>query len=188
MFKSVISAAIIALSLNAVAAEKVKAIDISCKVTNAKDANAEAYIKLNDVAFGEDSATVKSYTLSVVADNGAEHGLVPDVSSGSFEGKELENLPYNGRKYKGHYKFDLTRNAQSAGNFHPDNFDLIISPEYTVAKTIPQQNHWDKTWTWDIEVRKHSAVVAANFNDHHGDYLEMDCYSIAHVNDSKGRH
>lgn len=73
------------------------------------------------------------------------------------------------------------------GNMYIEYADLIFSPDYKVVKTIPQANHWDPTWTWDIEVRQHSAVMPISFNDHHGDYIKLECYTTAQVNEVRGK-
>lgn len=155
--------------------------DINCEAANGVDE--KIFIKLNDVDFA--AGTALRYSTSIVLESREWEDMVPDFHAGSVNGENLSAVPYNGTKYKGHIKFDLDE-APWAGNFSPDKAELIISPEFKVAKTIPQENNWDKTWTWDIEVRKHSAVLDASWDDHHGDYIKLDCYSVVKVNDSKG--
>jgi hypothetical protein len=166
-------------------ADNFTADSIRCE---AKEKDEQIYIRLEKVSISGDrkTASAKSYSMSIVLKD-TDWDIVPDVQVGTFEGKDLENEGYDGRKYKGHVKFDMTRKASRAGDFTPEAADLILSPEYTVSKKIPQKNISDPSWTWDIEVRKHSAVMAAHWDDHHGDYIKLDCYSVAHVNDSKRR-
>ncbi len=161
------------------------ATDLHCKNAYTKDD--QIYIQVTDLDFK--AGTIHTASTTIAIPSGSEDwGIVPEMSAGSYTRKNLTKLPYNGRKYSGHLKFDLIgKGTVKAGNFSPDTADLIVSPEYTVVKTIPQQNNWDKSWTWDVEVRSHSAALAANWSDHHGDYIPLNCFSVAMVNDSKKR-
>ena len=172
---------ILALIATVSFSNQVLAEDITCEA--AKGSVEKIFIKLDDVDFA--AGTVKRYSTSILLESREWENMVPDFEAGSNNGENLSAVPYKGTKYKGHIKFDLD-NRGWAGNFSPDKAELIISPEFKVVKTIPQQNNWDQTWTWDIEVRKHSAVLDASWSDHHGDYIKLDCYSIEKVNDSKG--
>ncbi len=178
--KFIILASVAVLGSSAFAAEK-KTIDISCQAS--KGAYERIFVKLDDVDF--EAGSVERWSASISSEE-KSYDLVPDGWFGSTNGENLKVVPYKGTKYKGHIKFDLDE-SEFKGNFSPDRAELILSPEYKVVKTIPQQNNWDKTWTWDLEIRKHSAVLDASWNDHHGDYIQLDCYSVAIVNDSKGR-
>ncbi len=142
------------------------------------------------MAINGDKATIKSYTFTVVNKDMKSYGVMPANATSVSQGENISNVEYDGRKYPDHFKFrvDSGKGIQTIGDQEVQYANLIIAPEYTVAKTVHEHNEWDKTWTWDIEIRKHSAVLDVSFNDHHGDYIKLDCYSIASVNDSKGRH
>lgn len=161
---------------------------ISCSASgkNSGFYSTQVYVNLERVNF--EAGTVSTYSATIVNNGGLEYDTYPTMETAALSGRDLKTVPYNGRKYPNHIKLPLlAAKTATAGDFVPETADLILAPHYTVVKTIPQQNHWDKTWTWDLEVRKHSAVLATNFNDHHGDYIPLECYSTAMVNDSRGK-
>lgn len=164
--------------------------DIRCETSDEHEfaGTTMIYINLNQVLFNEDNtaATARSFRATMVNRN-LDYDIVPDVNAGTWEGERLATVPYKGKKYVGYVKFDLSHHTFESTGYNPEKAHLILSPKYTVVKTIPMKNNHDQTWTWDIEVRKHPAVLDANYDDHHGDYIPMNCYSTERVNDSKGR-
>ncbi len=103
----------------------------------------------------------------------------------SISDRNISNIPYNGKKYKGYLKFDLLN--YSSENFSMnggvDNIEFIVSPNYKVIATESRANHWTPSWTWDVETREFDAVFPLNINDHHGDYVSAKCYTSAIVNE-----
>lgn len=106
----------------------------------------------------------------------------------SITDRNVTNVPYNGRLYKGYLKFNLqnydSKHFVSTGNL--DNLNLIISADYKVTKTEKKTNHWNKKWTWDLETRAHHVIFDINIDDHHGDYIHGECYTRVRVNEIRG--
>lgn len=183
----------ILLGLSLIASTSVFAADIeliNCKGVKSGygDFVTNIYLNVNKLKVDGKDATMKSYDMTIVNTDAAYEGLIPSVSAGSFANKNLVNEAYKGTKYKDHLKFHLTgKGAQSLGEQSLEYAALIINPAYNVEKTIHEGNNWDKTWTWDIEIRKHSAVLSLNFDDHHGDYIKLDCFSTGKVNEKRGK-
>lgn len=185
--KQIILATVIAFTGSVFAAQDNR-VDIKCIAERPHDFKGGSSIYLTLKGADLAAGTVDFYNLTIVNVSPNEFEHVPDFSAGSTNGKDLKAVKYNGRKYVGYKKFSFYNKGDAvAGAFRPDNASVIINPLYTVVKTIPQSNNWDKTWTWDVEVRKHLAVMPTNFDDHHGDYIPLDCYTWTHVNDSKRR-
>ena len=145
--------------------------------------NVRLYANLSGFELSEDKkeAFVSRFSLSIIMEDQKTQGIVPHVLVGSMNGEGLKNLPYSGRKYKGHYKFDL--DGQLHGNAPLEYAYLIVSPEYKVVKRVNRQNMWNPDIKWVEEFREHSAVMDISLNDHHGDYMPMKCFSIASIRD-----
>ena len=83
-------------------------------------------------------------------------------------GKEtsLPNMPYNGKKYKNHFKFELklSRASKYTGSSGADA-NLIISKEITATEKDQ----------WGAILQKFDAVLDVRYNDHHGDYVPLTC-------------
>lgn len=181
------------IGFSAIAGE-IKVGDLNCAGYDKGEQNladTEIYVTLDDLVFYTnkdnkvDGGSARSFKASIIVKD-TEWNIVPTPRVGSWEGKNLENTDYNGRKYEGYLEFDLTENIKARG--FPETAKLIVSPEYEVVKRIPQTNVFDPSWNWEIEIRKHDARLDTHFDDHHGDYVKMECYSVKRVNDSKGRH
>ncbi len=186
--KAIILTTVVFLSLTSLAQKSIN--EIVCKTSpeaNNPYVKSDVFLKLYDLTVTQNGeAGVKELYFTMINQDASTESTLPQFDSGSIEAKNLKSVSYRGRIYKNHIKFSVTAPANSrSGDLELDYAHLIISPDYTVVKTIDQANHWDKTWTWQIEVRKHSAVLAFSINDHHGDYLQLDCVSSARVNDSK---
>ena len=134
-----------------------------------------ANIRGLEVSEDKKEATISSYNLSLIIEDQDSNGIVPHVQVGALNGSSRSNLPYSGRKYKGHLKFDL--DGSLAGNAPLEYAYLIVSPEYKVVKRIDHQNMWNPEIKWVEEIREHSAVMDISLDDHHGDYMPMKCWS-----------
>jgi hypothetical protein len=134
------------------------------------------YVHLYDAKLDVTGGSIDSSTLTVLNTSELDYGVVPNVETASLTAEKLVNIPYNGVKYKGYLKFDLeTKGYVSAGTFDPETAELMIEPKYTVEKTVPGENGWT------TEVRKYNAVLDTHFDDHHGDYILLKCYSTAYL-------
>lgn len=147
------------------------------------------YLNIDRLKLKDDtSAEIAAFDMTIINDSGKYEGLIPNVNSGALQGETIKNVPYNGKNYPGHLKFPIgpfEDGVQLSGGLYLQHSDLILAPNYTVVKSVPQPNHWDQSRKWTLEVRKHSAVLDINFNDHHGDYIKIDCYSSEVVEDKR---
>lgn len=181
---ALLAGVLISLSVSAEA----KIHEIACRAegqAEIQEIGSKIFINIRDLNIDQTGhAEIKSYAFTMVNQRTSENQLPPSFNGGGINGKNLKNSVYNGRKYPNHLKFQITsEESQRAGDLELDYADLIISPDYQVIKTIDQANAWDKNWTWQVEVRKYSAVLAYSINDHHGDYLPLDCTSTEIVNE-----
>lgn len=131
---------------------------------------------------------IDRYDLLILGPTQAEFNGVEFKDHTSISDKNVSNLPYNGRKYKGYLKFDLNNYSSQDRTINGgvDNIEFIVSPKYKVIKTEASGNHWNRNWTWDIETREFDAVFPLNLDDHHGDYIQGKCYTKKIVNEVRG--
>ncbi|MGE0762288.1 MAG: hypothetical protein AB7N80_03310 [Bdellovibrionales bacterium] len=184
--KQIVLGLLVLIGVNAGAAAA-KPISLQCESVD-RD-GLKVYLTVDGLTVtGEGEETqgkLRSFEMTILNLDEKEYDVIPATSGGSWEGRDVKNTAYSGRRYANHLKFELTRHASKSAGSQVDYADLIVSPAYLVEKTIPQANHWNKDWTWDIEVRKHSAVLPLSINDHHGDYVPMSCFSTAIVNEKR---
>lgn len=155
-------------------------------VCKGKKYDSEVRIHINKLELDENGQAEITYMMSLLHEGELGYGFIPDFDAGIITGKQRPNVPYNGKKYPNHLKFPLTeKGSEISKGYSIEYANLIISPAHTVVKSIPEQNHWDKNWTWTVEVRKYSAALDVSFNDHHGDYIQLNCYSTKTVDEKR---
>lgn len=130
-------------------------------------------------------ALIQSYDLLILESADRVINGIEFKNHTSISDRNIQNVPYNGRKYKGYLKFDLLNyNSENLSmNGRVDNIEFIVSPKYEVIDTEAMANHWNPAWTWDVETREFDAVFPLNLDDHHGDYVDAKCYTKAVVNE-----
>lgn len=164
---------IASMSLNAMA-ELVEIRNIKCFADRYGD---KISIQIDKLEYDNTSleGRITSFEMSHVVETNP-HDVMPFYEVMSFKDKEVESMDYDPDKYVGHMKFNLL--AGGNGYHVAENMNLIISPEYETISDEVECNHWNKNRCWTKEVREYSAVLDLNFNDHHGDYVPLQCISL----------
>lgn len=79
-------------------------------------------------------------------------------------GKDVSNVPYNGRKYKNYLKFTLELDSLRS-RWSQASANLIILP---LPVSTPESRGRVS----------YKAVLDVSFDDHHGDYIPLTCTSF----------
>lgn len=162
---------------------------ISCEALKRPDVElmVEVYLKLTGFIYDNDSkvAQIDDLSITVINKGAKSYGLVPLVEASTFDVTNLKNIPYQGRIYTDHYKFNITENEKvlKAGNLDLTTANVIISPSYSVVKSFLESNYYDPQKPWKVEIRKYSAVFDVHLNDQMGDYIKLECYSLVKLNE-----
>ena len=135
------------------------------------EANISIKLEYLDYTLDRQSSNIGPYTLHKVQGMSSQFQYVE-----YFKGVGANGSQHNGRKHKEHLKFDLETSG-SEGDMYFEYMYLIISPFHKVVKRETSANYYDRSITWYYEARKYPAILNVSWNDHHGDYIPLKCFS-----------